>query len=102
MRGEIRDRSRRRQVRTPRALGREMPAVLERARRRLSRPARAFWLLALPREAPGVVPLVLGHGWVSALGIALVVLEALPLIVAVGLGIAGTVAWSAARRKPFA
>jgi hypothetical protein len=75
---------------------------LERSRRRLTRPAKWFWLLGLVLLIPGVLLFVLGRGWAAALGIALVALSVPPLVVAIGLGASGAVAWWVARRKPLA
>ncbi len=66
------------------------------------RPSKWFWLLAAGLAVTGVVLVILGTGWVFALGWVLIALGALPLVVAVALSAAGMVGWWAARGKPFA
>lgn len=75
---------------------------LERQSRRLAVPGSRFMLIAALMAAPGVVLIVLGSGWVWALGIALVALALAPTAVALGLlGSAGVARW-ASRERPFA
>ncbi len=51
---------------------------------------------------PGIVLIILGHGWVFALGLVFIVLGVIPSVVSLGLLGSGGVARWAARRKPFA
>jgi hypothetical protein len=75
---------------------------LERQGRKLSRPAGPFLLIATSLAVVGVVLLIVGHSWVWALGIVLVVLAGLPAVVGIALLGAAAVARWAARRQPFA
>lgn len=77
-------------------------SVLERQSRRFRRPAWWFGLIAIVFEVPGILPLVLGHTWLIALGITLIALGAIPATVAAGLLISAAVTWWAAHRRPFA
>jgi hypothetical protein len=75
---------------------------LEEKRRRLVRPSKWFWLLATVLAVPGLVLIIVGTGWVFAVGWVLIALGASPLVIAVALSAAGMVGWWAARGKPFA
>ncbi|MFL5864917.1 MAG: hypothetical protein ACJ780_29840 [Solirubrobacteraceae bacterium] len=61
-----------------------------------------FLVLGALLAVPGIVLIVLGTGWVFALGLALLALGLVPAIVALGLLLSGLVARWAARRRPFA
>ncbi len=65
-------------------------------------PAGRFALIALALAIPGAVLLVLGSGWVWAVGIALLALAIPPATVGIGLlGSAFVTRW-ASRDRPFA
>jgi hypothetical protein len=76
--------------------------LLERQGRAISRPAPSFLAVAIALLIVGVVLLLLGSGWVWALGIVLVFLAGIPLAVGVALLATGVVSRWAARRRPFA
>jgi hypothetical protein len=75
---------------------------LERQGRRLGRPGWWFLLLAVFIAVPGVVLIVLTHGWAHALGIVLVALAGPPAVVATALLPSSLVARWAARHRSFA
>ena len=75
---------------------------LERSGLRLRASAAWFVLVWLLLAAPGVVLIVVGHGRVYAVGIALAAFSLAPALVAVGLLVAGVVARHSARDRPFA
>ncbi len=70
--------------------------------RQLSRPSIVFGLTAMALVVLGVVLLITGNSWVSALGIALVALAALPAVIGFGLISTAAVSRWATRRRPFA
>lgn len=61
-----------------------------------------FLLLGLVLAVPGIVLIILGSGWVFALGLVLVALALVPGAVATGLVSTGVVARWTARHRPFA
>jgi hypothetical protein len=75
---------------------------LERESRRLGRSGRWFLTFGLTVGVPGIVLIIFGHGWVFALGLALVAIAAAPAIVAAGLLISSAVGHWASRHRPFA
>jgi hypothetical protein len=75
---------------------------LERQGNRLEMTGARFVVLGLILAVPGVWLLVLGAGWVFALGLALIALALVPAVVAVACLLSGVVARWAARHRPFA
>jgi hypothetical protein len=75
---------------------------LERQGRRLGRPGWWFLLLAAVIAVPGVVLIILTHGWAHAIGVVLLVLAGPPAVVATGLLLSSLVARWAARHRSFA
>ncbi|MFZ0091903.1 MAG: hypothetical protein WAL63_20540 [Solirubrobacteraceae bacterium] len=74
----------------------------ERQSRRMAVPATRFALVSGILAVPGAVLLLLGSGWVWAVGIALLALAIPPLTIAVGLlGSAFVTRWTS-RNRPFA
>lgn len=75
---------------------------LEAQGRRLAVPAPRFLAAAVAVAGPGLVLLLLGHSWVFALGVTLVVLAGPPAAIGLALVAASGVSRWAARRRPFA
>ncbi len=75
---------------------------LERQSRRLALPGARFTMLAVVLAVPGIVLIVVGSGWVWAVGIALLALALAPTAVAFGLLCSAAVARWASRERPFA
>ncbi|HEX4107607.1 MAG TPA: hypothetical protein VHX88_05705 [Solirubrobacteraceae bacterium] len=81
------------------------PAVdrdLQRASRRLGKPAGRFAVLAIALAAPAAVLIALGDQWVRGVGIALAALAGAPAVVALGLALSSLVAWWRAHGRSFA
>jgi hypothetical protein len=66
------------------------------------RPALRFLGVAVILAVPGVILVVLGHGWSTGVGVALLLVASAPTVVACALLVSASVARWAARRKPFA
>jgi len=66
------------------------------------RPALRFLAVSLILLIPGIALVVIGHGGLLGLGIALVFLASCPLAIAIGLLLSGSVARWAARHRLFA
>lgn len=66
------------------------------------RPAPKFLLIGLLVAIPGIVLVVVGHHWLLALGILLILLGSGPVGIGLGLVFSGSVARWAARHKLFA
>jgi hypothetical protein len=75
---------------------------LERKGTRLQANGGRFLLLGIILAVPGIVLIILGSGWVFALGLALLALGLVPGAVAVALLLSGVVARWTARERPFA
>jgi hypothetical protein len=75
---------------------------LDRQGSRLEMNGARFVVLGVILAVPGVLLLVLGSGWVFALGLALIALALVPSVVAVACLVSGVVARWAARHRPFA
>ena len=75
---------------------------LERRSHQLAVPGTRFTIIAALLAAPGIVLIILGSGWVWAVGIALLALALAPAAVALGLLGSAAVAWWASRQRPFA
>lgn len=75
---------------------------LERKGARLQANGGRFLLLGIILAVPGIVLIILGSGWVFALGLALLALGLVPGAVAVALLLSGAVARWTARERPFA
>jgi uncharacterized membrane protein len=76
--------------------------ALERKGTRFQANAARFLLLGIILVVPGIVMIILGSGWVFALGLALLALGLVPGAVAIALLLAGVVARWTARERPFA
>jgi hypothetical protein len=70
--------------------------------RQLSKPSIVFGLTAMALAALGVVLLIAGHSWVSAVGIALIALAGLPAVIGFGRLSNAAMSHRAARRRPVA
>jgi hypothetical protein len=66
------------------------------------RPALRFLAVAVVLAIPGILLIVLDHGWSVGVGIALLLLASIPAVVAGALLASGTVARWAARHRLFA
>lgn len=75
---------------------------LERQGRRMIRPALRFLVIAVVVAIPGIVLIVLDHGWSVGVGIALLLIASIPAVVAGALLVSGSVARWAARHRLFA
>jgi hypothetical protein len=75
---------------------------LERQGRRMGRSASRFFLVGVAIAIPGIVLLLIDHGWSIGVGIAVLLIASIPLLVGVGLLVSGVVSRWAARRKLFA
>lgn len=75
---------------------------LERQGRGLGRSASWFLLVGIAIAMPGVVLIVLNHGWSVGVGIAVCLIASVSLVIGVGLLVSGLVSRWAARRKSFA
>lgn len=75
---------------------------LKRQSRRLAVPGSRFTIIAALLAVPGIVLIVVGSGWVWAVGIGLLALASVPTAVAVGLLCSAVVARWASRERPFA
>ncbi len=75
---------------------------LERQGRRIAKPSLPFLAIALALVIVGVVLMLVGSSWVTAVGLVLVVLAGIPAVVGIGLLSAAAVSRWAARERPFA
>jgi hypothetical protein len=75
---------------------------LERKGRRMGHSASRFFLVALAIAIPGIVLLLIDHGWSIGFGIAVLLIASIPLVIGLGLLVSGVVSRWAARRKLFA
>jgi hypothetical protein len=75
---------------------------LERHGRRLGHSANWFLLVGIAIALPGVVLILLKHGWSIGVGIAVCLIASVPLVIGVGLLVWALVSRWAARRKSFA
>jgi hypothetical protein len=75
---------------------------LERQGRRLGYSASRFFLIGVAIAVPGIVLLLIDHGWSVGVGIAVLLIACIPLVVGAGLLISSAVSRWAARRKLFA
>ena len=75
---------------------------LERQGRRFGHSAAWFLLIGIAIAIPGVVLIVLKHGWSIGVGIAVCLIASVPLTIGVGLLVSSVVSRWAARRKSFA
>ena len=75
---------------------------LERQGRRMGYSASRFVLVGVAIAIPGIVLLLIDHGWSVGVGIAVCLIASIPLVIGVGLLVSSAVARWAARRKSFA
>ena len=75
---------------------------LERQGRRLGHSAAWFILVGLVTAIPGIVLILIDHGWSVGVGIAVLLIASVPLVVGGGMLVSGVVARWSARRKLFA
>jgi hypothetical protein len=75
---------------------------LERQGRRIGHPALRFLLIGALLAIPGIVLIVIGHGWSVGVGIAVLLVATGPLVIGVGLLSSAAVTRWAARHKLFA
>ena len=75
---------------------------LERKGRAFESNGVRFLVLCAVLMVPGILMIILGSGWVFALGLALIALGLVPGAVATGLVSTGVVARWTARHRPFA
>jgi hypothetical protein len=75
---------------------------LERQGRRMGSSASRFILIGIAIAVPGVVLLLIDHGWSIGVGIAVLLIAAIPVVVGIGLLVSSAVSRWAARRKLFA
>jgi hypothetical protein len=75
---------------------------LERQGRRLGRPSGRFLLVSLVLAIPGIVLILLDHGWSVGVGIAILLIATIPAAVGAGLFGSSIVARWSARHKSFA
>ena len=66
------------------------------------RPALRFVAAALVLAIPGIVLILLDHGWSVGVGIALLLLASIPAVIGGGLLVSSSVARWAARHRLFA
>lgn len=64
--------------------------------------ASRFLLVAVVIAIPGIILLLIDHGWSIGVGIAVLLIACIPLAVGTGLIVSGAVSRWAARRKLFA
>jgi hypothetical protein len=75
---------------------------LERQGRRMGYSASRFLLVGVVIAIPGIVLLLIDHGWSVGVGIAVLLIACIPLVVGIGLLVSSAVSRWAARRKLFA
>jgi hypothetical protein len=75
---------------------------LDRQGRRFGHAAGRFLLIGIVIAIPGVVLLLIDHGWSIGVGIAVLLIASIPLVVGAGLLVSSAVSRWAARRKLFA
>lgn len=75
---------------------------LERNGRRFGHSARWFLLVAAILVVPGVVLVLIGHGWTLEVGAAVLLLASIPGAVGLGLLLSAAFARWSARHKSFA
>jgi hypothetical protein len=75
---------------------------LERHGRRMGHSASRFFLVGVAIAIPGIVLLLIDHGWSIGVGIAVLLIAGIPLVVGAGLLVSSAVSRWAARRKLFA
>lgn len=75
---------------------------LERQGRRMGHSAGRFVLIGIAIAIPGIVLLLIDHGWSVGVGIAVLLIASIPLVVGLGLLVSSAVSRWAARRKLFA
>jgi hypothetical protein len=75
---------------------------LERHGRRMGYSASRFLLVGVVIAIPGIVLLLIDHGWSVGVGIAVLLIACIPLVVGIGLLVSSAVSRWAARRKLFA
>jgi hypothetical protein len=75
---------------------------LERKGRAFEATGHRFLVLGAALAVPGIAMIILGTGWVFALGLVLLALGLVPGAVAAGLVSTGVVARWTARHRPFA
>jgi hypothetical protein len=75
---------------------------LERQGRRIGHPGLRFLLIGALLAIPGIVLIVIGHGWSVGVGIAVLLLASGPIVVGIGLLSSAAVSRWAARHRLFA
>ena len=75
---------------------------LERQGRRMGHSAARFLTVAAVFAIPGIVLVLIDHGWSIGVGIAFLLIASAPLVVGVGLLVTSAVSRWAARHKLFA
>ena len=75
---------------------------LDRQGSRMGHSASRFLLVGIAVAIPGIVLLLIDHGWSIGVGIAVLLIASIPLVVGVGLLVSSAVSRWAARRKLFA
>ena len=68
----------------------------------MAAPGARLLVLGAVVAIPGIVLVLIGHGWSLGVGVAVLLLGSIPATIGLGLIVASVVSRWAARRKPFA